>query len=52
MARELDSPRAQFVFQGVSDRVVVDFYNGRDLIPARALFNGLRDLKGLSLQEL
>lgn len=44
--------RKEFVFGGVPEETVFNFYSGKDQISARQLLNAYRDLKGLVLQTL
>ena len=43
--------RVAFLFEGVPEGRVFDFYRGNDVISARQLFGAYRDLKGLSVQQ-
>ena len=44
--------RRTFIFPGVPEEVVFNFYSGEDLVSARHLFDAYRNLKGLTLQRL
>ncbi len=44
--------RKLFVFAGVPESAILDFYNGQGTVSARRLLDALRNLKGLTLQAL
>jgi hypothetical protein len=44
--------RREFVFHDVPDGIILTFYGGPDAVSARALFDALRNVRGLVSQPL
>lgn len=40
-------PRTEFIFAGVPDEAIFDFYQAEPLVNARKLFDAYRNLRGL-----
>ncbi len=47
-----DGRRTEWTFADVPESVILDYYNGGDLVSARELFNAFKEMKGLSYQKV